>query len=300
MKRAFAAGLVLVVVGTAGCKTIVEKIKAVRGGEAEDASAVTAAEPSSSAPPTPAPEPLATNEADVKRFADESRLPAPEDDDLDRAATARTEPSATAKAVAALAKGDKVTLHAEKNGFFLVTFPDPKDRTKRLMGWVPQLAFVPPATITGTKVTCPTGQGIYLTKAMKGPLSSKQIVDLVGAGDALCAKACVADKDCAAPMTCVMGGGFAVSGPGNVATKAGSICMKKHAAMPSTNADAGATTPTDAGPVASTDAAAAHAPDAATVPAEPPPSTAPEAGAPPPAARDAGMRERIRAIPGLR
>jgi hypothetical protein len=91
----------------------------------------------------------AANEADVTRYPDE----APIDHVLATthvfASSARTQASATAGTVVGSLKAETdVDEIAERQGFALVYFIDPKDQSRKLLGWVSKVDFaVPPAAV---------------------------------------------------------------------------------------------------------------------------------------------------------
>ncbi len=86
-----------------------------------------------------APKTEAANAGDVKRFPDEKKLD--EDAKLEwNSSKIRREPRGGPE-VAVLLKGAAVHKIAEHAGFFLITFQDPKDVARTLMGWVYQDAF---------------------------------------------------------------------------------------------------------------------------------------------------------------
>ena len=84
--------------------------------------------------------------------------------------------------VASLRQGEEVVQIAEHGKFVLCTFPDPKDATKRLEGWVADEAFkagpTPPLPKTAT---CPGTQ-----------------VHLISDENVFCGDVCKEDKDCPA------------------------------------------------------------------------------------------------------
>ena len=133
-----------------------------------------------------APAAEASNEADVTRFADETKL-----DHVARATqavvtTVRKAPPSGA-VIATLAKGTAVQEIAQRDKFSIILFADPKDPTKKLMGWVFQEAFIGGAT-TPQKPTvtnpCPAGQQL-----------------LIGEQD-FCGKVCKVAADCPNGQAC--------------------------------------------------------------------------------------------------
>jgi len=127
-----------------------------------------------------------SNEASIGRFGDETKL-------ADVAATI-ADPHANARnsvpggaLVASLRQGEAVVQIAQHDKFFLCTFPDPKDSTKRLEGWVADEAFKPGPTQPIPKTaTCPNPQ-VHL-------MVDEQI---------FCGNICKEDKDCPGGQRCV-------------------------------------------------------------------------------------------------
>jgi hypothetical protein len=163
-----------------------------KAGDADAASDAALAE--AEAPPIDAAEapPIAAkNSAEIARFAAEVAVP---DDDAKvmSPATVRTSPRA-GSVVATLKVGTDVTKVAEYQGAFLITFPDPKDASVTLMGWVGKEGFsawvpkkvtdaaapVPVDAGPPPKLTCPNG-----------------LVAVIITKDPICKRKCAKDSDC--------------------------------------------------------------------------------------------------------
>lgn len=154
-------------------------------GEAEEAGAdaATAELEEAGAAPTPTPAAgLATNEDDIARFPDETKLE-------NVAATAKRQynvrdaPPAGA-VVAGLVPGQAVTQIASRQKYFLITFDDAK-QNKKLMGWVHGDAFLAaPAENAAVEPKCASGE-----------------IALMG-DTAFCGKVCAKDADCPSGQAC--------------------------------------------------------------------------------------------------
>src|SRR5262249_39420457 len=92
--------------------------------------------------------------------------------------------------VATLKQGTIVTELAERNGYYRITFPDPNDPTRRLMGWAAHFAFEEtPGFAPGTKYVVPKCTGLG---TMAHVVQDK----------ARCAYTCKDDPECGADGTC--------------------------------------------------------------------------------------------------
>jgi hypothetical protein len=128
--RWFAHGTLLV--GIVGCSFL--KKQAPDAGEG-------GAEASASVEVEAAPAPLAANEADVTRYPQEK--PTSGSATVEEAtASLHTETGAKGNPVAVLKKGTAVDKIAEHEGFTLVVADDPKDSSRKVMGWTGDYAFV--------------------------------------------------------------------------------------------------------------------------------------------------------------
>lgn len=183
--KLFRGLVVLSLIGAAsGCDFIKSKLQGA-ADDAGDLDAAITAETEAGAEATPAQAELASNEDDIARFPDETKLE-------NVAATTkrpykvRDAPPAGA-IVVTLTNGQTVTQIASRGKYFLVTFDDPKT-SKKLMGWVHEDAFVaaaPNAVVAEPK--CSAGE-----------------VALIG-DTAFCGRICEKDSDCGGknpPETC--------------------------------------------------------------------------------------------------
>lgn len=161
----------------------------------------TPAEPSApSAPPVPE----AKNKADVARFQNETAVA---DDDTRPAnfVNARTSPKSGA-VVAGLKPGTDIHKHAEYQDCFLVTFPDPKDASTTLMGWIEKSSFTYVAPKDAGPKDAAVGDaaadaGTAKVDAGSAPkcAANEALVTLAAAAAPMCKKKCKEDKDCKAP-----------------------------------------------------------------------------------------------------
>lgn len=137
-------------------------------------------------------EPAASNEADVKHYADEKKLDPPvKKKTLAANYTVRVDSVGTAKAVMALPKDTEVTQLAERGSHFLITFTNPKKPTETLMGWIFKAAFEEKAAVgPGGAKTCPAGSKLFDWPAT-GPF---------------CAKLCKTSANCTSDEYCFEGG----------------------------------------------------------------------------------------------
>lgn len=181
-------------------------INKLKGGDADagsDAAAADAAvaivdagEPDAAAAPPIVVQ--AKNVGDVARYPGETAVP---DDDakLLQPSPARTSPK-SGNVVATIPAGGEVMKVAEYQGSFLVTFPDPKDASSTLMGWIAKESFS-----AATRVIVKTDGGV------------------VDAGPAPIADAGAPKADAgAAKVTCSIGFTAIVLTPG-----AAPVCKKK-------------------------------------------------------------------------
>lgn len=93
----------------------------------------------------------AANESDVARFQDEKKIDPPKAVKLVWPATnIRAAPNKTSKLVAVVVKGSEVLQLAQRpSGHFLVSFPNPKNGSETLIGWIFKEA------VTGSPMTRP-------------------------------------------------------------------------------------------------------------------------------------------------
>ncbi len=137
------------------CSGLLKKKEEDAGGVPEASVAV---EPATADAEAPAPTPsaaLATNEGDVARFPDETKMP-DVTATLLRTYNVREAPPA-GTVVASLPKGTSVTQIAQRAGNFLVTFDNPKAPGTKLMGWIYRDAFSAVVADAGP-LTCPKGE----------------------------------------------------------------------------------------------------------------------------------------------
>ncbi len=127
--------------------------------------------------------PEATNETDVTRYPDETELDHVSATVLTaRAVLLKSTPKGAT--IATLKKGDTVLQLGEHNGFFRVLAADPKDASKKVMGWVVKFAFDEPPVHKKAPLPKCIGEGILLVSDKANPLSPR------------CAKECAEDNEC--------------------------------------------------------------------------------------------------------
>jgi hypothetical protein len=184
---------------------------------AADAAAEAAAEtPSAAAADAAAPTaaPAAKNEKDIARFPSGETAIANETAKILSYTVARTQPRGGGNVGSPKIGGD-VTKIASYNDVFLIVFPDPKDATSNLMGWVGKEAFV--VTITDASIDR------IVVDAAK-PLTCGAGLALVTlGGDPICKKTCKTDKDCKNPTAGACGVAAAATG----AAKALHVCINE-------------------------------------------------------------------------
>jgi len=150
--------------------------------DAGDEAGATPVVAATDAAPTPtAPAALATNEGDVARFPDETKLADVPATTL-RAYNVREAPPA-GTLIVGLPKGTAVTQVASRDKFFLITYDNPAAPGTRQMGWVHKDAFSATVVDAGLP-TCKVGE-----------------VLLVG-DTPFCGKLCNADGECPAGQAC--------------------------------------------------------------------------------------------------
>lgn len=267
--------IIALVTGLVGCG-LLQKLRGLgqeAGADGEVGVATETADAASAEQADSGAAPSYANEKAVKRFADEETVAAEESATEWPTTTLRTEPG-TGSAVASLPKGTKCTKVAQRGHSALVSFADPKDAARTLLGWVSADAFVagttpPPATLNlgagGAKKTtgvCPAGLTL--------------LVD----GDAFCAKTCKVDKDCKSVGTGLLCQGRAKPIVADGLGAPVAICVK---AKPIAK-------PNPSGPAPTTDAGARPADAGASRPADPgmPRTTTSDAGRPRPIVRVPG------------
>ncbi len=132
--------------------------------------------------------PETTNEAQITRYTDDEKSMDRADATVKIAKTNAITAVPKGDVVTSLKKGDAVTQVVLHNGYYLVTFADPKDPTKKLMGWVAKQAF-DDATYVPAKKTMPAcaAGGILVTNALS-PFMPR------------CTTHCTKDADCTSKM----------------------------------------------------------------------------------------------------
>jgi len=183
LRGLFAISFAATVITAAGCGFLKKKDEDA-GADDAAAAAVDPDAAAAAATPPPAALPAATNVDDIARFPDETKLENVAAT-IQRFSNAREVP-VSGKVVSALGKGTAVTQIAQRKEFFLVVFDNPKDATKKLMGWVPADSFTAaPAVDAGVlAIKCEAGQTALI-------------------GDtAFCGKVCASDLDCPNGQAC--------------------------------------------------------------------------------------------------
>jgi len=169
-----------------GACDMLKKMKGGADADAEADAATAVADPVDAAPAAPAPVatgPVASNEDDVARFPDETKLESVAAT-VQRYVDVREVPQ-NGKVVSSLNKGAAVAQVAQRKEYFLVVFDNPKDTSKKMMGWVHSSVFSAVVADAGVKVlTCAAGE-----------------TPLVSDGS-FCGKVCEKDADCAAGQAC--------------------------------------------------------------------------------------------------
>jgi hypothetical protein len=254
-KTTMRLALVVLVLLTFGCDRFKKKTDAgvVETPIAAEEDTGTTAAPEDSGVAAAAP---AANEADIKHFPDEEKVTGDQYAVEWPTVLAHTEPGA-GKEVATLAKGTKANLQARRGRTVLVTFADPKDAARTLIGWVAEDAFIPGTTPPPAIVRSTTGA----PKAAATGVCGAGLTLLFDA-DAFCGKTCKVDKDCSGGLVCSgtakpltatgLGAPVTICGkakkPVVAAVDAGVVAAKPDAATPAAAADAGAAPPAgDAG-----------------------------------------------------
>jgi hypothetical protein len=240
LKLAFSATTALVGVASLGLLQLAScnTIKGILGGdkdkkETTEAEPTTAAVASSTAPSEPSvaptgsaeaeasasaaasaavPQIQAANEADVKRFDDETKLDAPQDTKLkEKVANVIKEPPA-GELVAVLQPGTAVKTLSERDGFTLLAFENPGKPGEFLMGWTKSVDVEPVAAASAAPT--PTADCVPgLTKVVVGNAERCELVCTSSAG-------CPTGKAC--------------SGSGKAGDAAVKFCASGSAAPPST------------------------------------------------------------------
>jgi hypothetical protein len=124
------------IVAMAAAATACSMMKKPAGGDAgEDGSPAAAVAPSAEAGPV-----LAANESEITRYPDEKavdRAPVT----TETGGNMRTQAGSGGELVVILKRATEVDKVAERGGYYLVIADDPKDPSRKLMGWVAEAAF---------------------------------------------------------------------------------------------------------------------------------------------------------------
>jgi hypothetical protein len=147
----------------------------------------------------PVPAPTAENEADVKRYDDETKLDQVAATIQWTVANVKTEAGA-GELVSVLKKGTEVSKLAEHSTYTLITFGDPATTDKKLMGWVGKSVFTAEVAkvVDAGKVhpKCGTGEGLLLLEG----------------GDERCVTVCTTDAQCPRGYSCTGDGPLSENG----------------------------------------------------------------------------------------
>ena len=166
--------------------------------------------------------PVAKNVNDVARFPAEKPLTDDTQKTVDPFAFAKTG-CKSGNQVAAVKVGTDPFKIAEFQDCILITFPDPKDATSTLMGWIPKDAFTHVTVIgdAGIKDAAVDAAVVPTTTTtpLKCPAGQEAIVNI--GRDPTCRKKCTADKDCKTPTA------GACANAGTVAGHIAKVCANE-------------------------------------------------------------------------
>lgn len=174
-----------------------------KGGDADAAAEAAAPDPDATAatpPPSAPPVPEAKNKADVARFQNETAVA---DDEAKPANVvyAKTSPK-SGSIVATLKPGTDIHKHAEYQDCFLVTFPDPKDPSTTLMGWIEKSSFTyiapkaaPKDASAGDAAPADAGAPAPVDAGPPKCAANEALVAL-SPTNTVCKKKCKDDKEC--------------------------------------------------------------------------------------------------------
>ncbi|MDB4933727.1 MAG: hypothetical protein JWP87_699 [Labilithrix sp.] len=138
--------------------------------------------------------PVAKNVNDVARFPAEKPVTDDAQKTIDLFASVKTGCKSGTQVALMKAGTDPVKI-AEFQDCLLVTFPDPKDATVTLMGWIPKDAFTRVTLVdAGIKDAAVDAPVDAAPAAFKCPAGQEAIVNLGTAP--VCRKKCVTEKDC--------------------------------------------------------------------------------------------------------
>jgi hypothetical protein len=178
-----------------------------KDGDADAAAEAAAPDPDAAVVTAPAEAPVvpdAKNKADVARFQNEVAVT---DDEARPAAfvSARTSPKSGA-VVASLKPGTDIHKHAEYQDCFLVSFPDPKDASTTLMGWIEKSSFTYVAPKDAGPKDAAAGDAAAVDAGAPAPVDAgppkcpaNEVLVTLSPTVTACKKKCKEDKDCKAP-----------------------------------------------------------------------------------------------------
>jgi hypothetical protein len=182
------------------------------GSDAGDAEVEAAAAVVDAAPAAP----VAKNVNDVARFPAEKPLTDDDQKTVDLFTSVKTGCRSGAQ-VALMKAGTDPFKIAEFQDCMLVTFPDPKDATVTLMGWIPKEAFTRVTIVdagskdSGKDATVDAAVDAAVAAGpLKCPAGQEAIVNI--GRDPLCRKKCTTDKDCKTATAGACAAGSTVAG----------------------------------------------------------------------------------------
>lgn len=172
--------------------------------------------------------PLARNELRVKRYEDE----------VPTSPAAALVVASPAPVLTAFPKGDEVarlraghaaTRIAERNGFYLVTFADPTEASRTLLGWIARFAFEP--------LDAGASAG---TKLVDAPwCSGQKVLALQPGAKPRCGYVCYRDFECTDGATCEAAADLPKLGKVPTEFEYTTVCTPPPGAAPSKPRDAG-------------------------------------------------------------
>ncbi len=134
--------------------------------------------------------PVAKNVNDVARFPAEKPLTDDDQKTIDLFSSAKTACKA-GNQVALVKAGTDTFKIAEFQDCVLVTFPDPKDATTNLMGWIPKDAYTR-VTIVDAGVKEP----VFSDAGLRCPNGQEAVINITADPRGTCRKKCKTDQDC--------------------------------------------------------------------------------------------------------
>lgn len=147
--------------------------------------------------------PTLANAGDVTRYPDETPISNVPATIRWSVADARRQASNTGTLVAVLKAGTAVEKVAERQGFFLITFSDPADPTRREEGWIGEAVFSPEPSHKHVPVKC----------------TAPAVAVLLQMGQEECVTQCTSDSACPSGDSCSGAGPLSNNGaPGGVVT----------------------------------------------------------------------------------